>query len=294
LAVADLRGVVGLGPAPLSSGTGLRTGEEVFARAHELARLRGQQVVSFAGGPVGLVFFADLHFGDPGVDVGRAFEDARLVLETPGLYVGGVVGDLVNNFILGKLLALRLRTGVAIPDEWGLAKAYLELLGPKLLAVVGGNHDAWTTLVAGLDVLCQVVPQGEKHNILYDPHEVAYTVTVDGVTFPGCIRHRWRLRSMYNPTHPIEQAARFGKPFRWAVGAHYHEGAVARSFVVGDDQRLALICGSYKRYDEYARERGFVTQGPGVAAGLLLDPETGSVTGFDNLQVLTKVLRLLW
>lgn len=287
-----LESIVGVGPEQLQPDPEalLEAAASRYDRASVLARNRERQEVVFSGGPVGLVFNSDLHFGDNGVDVKGALADAELVLNTPGLYMGGVVGDLVNNFIVGRLLSLRLRSSVAVPDEWSMARRYLDYVTPKLIAVCGGNHDAWTAVLSGVDMLGQLVPESHR-TVLYDPYQVDYTVVVDGVRFPGRLRHRWRLRSMYNQSHGIEQAARFGADFRWGVGAHYHEGAVARGFTIGSDTRLALVCGSYKHLDEYAREMGFVTHSRKAAVGVLLDPDTDSMTGFDDIKMLAKVLR---
>jgi hypothetical protein len=290
---AQLQEVVGVSAIEPNHADELyRKASETYRQKSILDKSRNRQKVIFTGGPVGLAFFADIHLGDSGVDVDAALADAKLVLDTPGMYVGGVVGDLVNNFIIGKLLRLSIQSSVAVPDEWEMAQAYLELLGPKLISVVGGNHEAWTLALSGVDRLGTMIPRS-KYTVLYDRHQIDYSLVVDGVEFPGRLRHKWRLRSMYNASHGIEQAARFGGGFRWGIGAHYHEGGVVRSFIVGEKNYLAGVCGTYKRFDEFSRQIGYVTHGPKIGIGILFDPVTNSMTGFDDLRIMSMVLNSL-
>ena len=130
-------------------------------------------------------------------------------------------------------------------------------------------------------------------NALYDSHDLSVTLEVSGVPFPGRIRHQWQGRSIYNLTHGIERAAKWDQDFMWAVGGHTHESGVVRSFNNGGKNGLACLVGSYKRHDSFAKMIGFPKPNTSTGVAILFDSETGSMTGFDNLETAAKVMRHL-
>lgn len=92
---------------------------------------------------------ADTHLGGVGVDYEAIDRDIDLVLATPGAYIIAV-GDLLDNFIIGKLLALQMHTPFTINSKWALMQR-CSGAWPSSPAV-GGNHDNWTRLLAGIDL----------------------------------------------------------------------------------------------------------------------------------------------
>lgn len=285
--------------------TGIRPAEarpdedEVYQRAvrewTRTSRIQSQreaQVLTFSRGPVALVNMADLHFGGEGVDYPRAFAEAEIVRDTPGMFCN-LVGDIIDNFIIDTLVRAQFNSRIAVIDEWALVRRYLRILAPKLAVVVSGNHDAWISLLSGLDYFREVV--GEiAPNVIYDAHDCSLTVRVGDVEWPGRIRHRWRGRSIYNPTHGIERAAKWDQGFVWAVASHTHECGVARGFNVGGRSGMALLCGSYKRIDDYARQQGYPRPNSSTAVTIVFDEETGSMTGFENLEMAARFMRALY
>ncbi len=251
-------------------------------------RRRRDQAITLPGQVAGLVCFADEHLGDPGVDYPRFEREARLVAETPGLYAVQV-GDLVSNFIKPKMLPLRLQARLAVPDEAVLAKRGLRLLAPKLVATVGGNHEAWTEQLSGLDyftdVLAAACPQS-----LYDPDECAFDLRLGDRAWRVKLRHRWRGYSYINPTHGIERSCRHDERFDLGVGAHTHEAGLAREFVVDGRTRLAVLCGSYKRVDAYPRRLGLPAANPSTAVAVLFDARAGSMLAVPDLEEAARLL----
>lgn len=254
----------------------------------EHAARRNGQVIEFDSGPVGLALFSDLHLGAPGVDIERMLAEIKLAVDAPGMYIG-FLGDLVDNMIVGRLLSLQMYNRATISDQYVLLRLVLRLAGPKLLFNVGGNHDAWTESVAGIDYFREVVA-GIRPDTLYASDDARITFRVGGVDFPARFRHKWRGKSILNPTHGIERGWRYDKDFRLGVGAHNHDGSVSRTFNAGGEQGLAVQLGSYKVEDKYARAHGLPKPPSTAAAAVILDPETGSMTGFDNLMMAARVL----
>ena len=260
-----------------------------WKRAEKLIERRGNQTLAFSHGPVCIAFFADLQLGDDDVDYPRIEREIQIVRDTPGMYAG-LVGDALANFILAVFAAVRFDASFTIAEEWALVKRVLRLLGPKLRIAVGGNHDWWTKKMAGIDYFREVVA-GISPDVLYDADDCELTIQVGAVEFPTRIRHKWRGSSIYNPSHGIERAAKWDQNFVLGVGAHTHACGVARGFNVGGRQGLAVMCGAYKRDDDYARRGGFPKPNNSTAIAVVFDDETNSMTGFDNLEFAAQFMR---
>lgn len=268
----------------------LRRASDKFRVIKGLMERRAKQTIRFDRYPVGIVFVADNHIGNDGVDYDRMFEEAELIASTPNLYVIQV-GDLVDNFIVGKLMKVRMHTTISIPEEWALAKYYLELLGPRLLAVCGGNHDAWTSAMSGVDQLRSAVAS-LRPGLLYNPDELQFTVEVGGRAWPVLVRHKWQYNSVLNPTHGIERSfeRNQAKPFILGVGAHTHVSGLVRQFNAGGRTGTAVLCGSYKLYDSYAQQIGCATPNGSTAVTVIFHPEHG-IMGYDNLNMAVEILK---
>jgi hypothetical protein len=273
--------------------------DEVYARAcaqwrgaQALQRRRATQKLIFDRGPVALAFTGDQHLGGRGVNVPRCFAEAELIARTPGMWAV-TVGDILDNFIWASLLGLRLETEFTIPDEWALVRRYLAILGPRLVLSVGGNHDAWTRRLAGVDYFREALAEVNP-DCIYDADDARIQLMVGEIPFHGRIRHKWKGHSIYNPSHGIERAAKWDQDFQWGVGAHTHASGVVRSFNNGGVNGMAAMVGSYKRVDHYARRLGFPKSNQSCAVVIVFDDETRSMTGFDNLHLAANFMRRLY
>jgi len=249
--------------------------EEVYRRAviewHKTERLHQRQTaqkIQFKQSPIALSFVGDLHLGSSGTDYERAFREAKVIANTPRMYAI-LCGDLLDNFIVPKLMAARMNSSIGIQEEWSLVKKYLRVIAPKLLVSVRGNHEAWTWTLGGVDyfadVLAQIAPSA-----LYDSYDALVDIVVGDWHYPLRARHHWRSCSQYNVTHGIEQAARFDGNFLIGVGAHTHAAGVIRGFNARGQNGVAILCGSYKVIDAYAREKGFPRHNACAAMTLIL------------------------
>ncbi len=265
---------------------------ERWERERQLEERRQQQRIIFDHGPAGLVFLGDLHFGGYGVDYPRAFAEAKVIRETPGLYAC-FVGDSVNNFIIGKLARQALTGEFAIDEQWQIFRSWLEIIGPKLRLVVSGNHESWTRKLSGIDYMRECTA-AICPGVLYDRDDCRITLQVGVREWRGRIRHKWGGKSIYNPTHGIERAAKWDQGFVWAVGAHNHSSGVARGFNVGGQSGMAVMCGTYKRLDDFARELGFPKPNDSVAVSLVFDEDTNSITGFESLPMVARYMREMY
>lgn len=273
-------------------------GEELWQRAlrrqekqDQLIDWRNQRRVIFDKGRTVIVFMADLHLGNSGTDYRAIDHDIAVINEIYSENQGGVilVGDMLDNFIVGRLRDLRLNVSPFLAiEEWGLVDYALERLSPYLLGAVAGNHDNWSWSLVGVDIL------RERHRqltpgILYDPLELAFWLQVGSYEGRVICRHDWRGHSYINPTHGMEHGQHtLGRDSDIRVGAHTHRGGLAREFANGHDiPGHALICGTYKKVDEYAIMKGYPPPLKTSAVAVVLD-ETGILFSTSNLEGLLR------
>lgn len=245
----------------------MATASSQYARLHT-ERLRKQHQHLYLPGPAAcLVVLSDQHFGAPGTDVTRAFAEAERVLDTPHTYVL-LGGDLVDNMIVGKLLGKQMFTNTTQAEAWALAREYVHGFGHRVVGAVSGNHTKWTLSMIGLDIDRAICPEGA----LYDTDDLLVTVHVGATDVLLRLRHKWPGNSMYNPTHAMERAARFDNsdPDVY-IGGHVHKGAMAREFTLAGRRKLAMLAGTYKAIDDYARTEGFPASDGSTAAALVID-----------------------
>jgi hypothetical protein len=254
---------------------------------------REAQTLKFDVPVVALFCFADQHFGSSGTDVQRAFDEAALVLDTPHSYAC-ILGDVRDNYILSKLQHLNFNNMQPLKDQRVLTAEYIKRIADRLAVWGGGNHDnGWTQDLTGIDYDRGLVAKYAP-GCLYDPDEVLFTVQVDGAEWTVKARHKWRGRSIYNDTHGIERAQKWEQNWTCGIGAHNHTGGLIREFVAGGRQGLAVMTGSYKRIDTYARELGLPPSGPSVGVAVVFDGETGYMRGFTDLERAAAWMRHLY
>jgi hypothetical protein len=257
--------------------------KESAIRLHDAKRKRAKekadQHIRFQHGPVAIIFLGDQHIGNGGTDYPRMYEEQLTILQTPGAYVWQM-GDLIDNFIIGKLQAENMKPSSPIWHQWAMGGDYLRGFAERLLAVCGGNHEAWTLRLVGIDFTKEVVP---GPGVLYDADEIRATIHVGEHEVKVWSRHKWRGGSIYNQTHGQERAARFDTAnYDVFVGAHSHTGAVSREFILNASRKIAVQTGSYKVVDDYARVVGFPAHDASTACALVIN-DSGSMFACADL-----------
>jgi len=227
--------------------------------------------------PFAIVFLSDLHIGSKGVDYRQARMDAETIRDTPNMYAV-FHGDGIDNWILPKLSPLQRGQLIPFDKEIALFKAWLCTLDKKLIAVVAGNHDNWTTRMSGIDWLQGVVaPQA-----LYDSQQIMFDLEFGSQLIRICVRHKWRGSSIHNPTHGLERASKDIDADIY-VGGHTHIGTLFRSFIVRDKPRIAVLTGTYKLNDSYPKELN-LPESPHHGAGAVVFDTNGTMTWVSNVQ----------
>jgi len=266
-----------------------RVQHDYRGRSQLEARKRAQSI-TFDRGPIAIVFAGDEHFGNDGTDVQRVFDEAYLIRDTPGMYTWRT-GDVVDNFILGRMRQIRDNSRISVPDEWTLAEELIKVIKPKLLAWCGGNHPYWSEMAAGVSIEERILP----HGILWDKDEIVADVHVGDVSIRVRQRHQWLGRSQWNPTHALEKAFRMDRTDADVhVGSHTHIASLVRDSLGPDAERkLAILTGTYKVWDEYARRKGFPEHDVSTTATLVINKD-GSFMGTSSLEAAVNYMNAVY
>lgn len=282
-------------PTPTVIGAGPNVEPDIQAIKDEAARRyrdkarraeqKSHQKIHFPHGPVCIIFGGDQHIGNQGTDIERMFQEQEIILAVPGSYFWQM-GDVVDQFILGRLIAENWKPSLPIAEQYWLAEEYMKGFADRLLAVNAGNHDAWAQKASGVDRMRDISPEG----VLYDADTIKATVEVGNHQFRIWTRHKWRGRSMYNMTHGQERGVRFDNPqYDVYVGAHNHTGSVARELIHNGSRKIAIQTGSYKIHDDYADAEGFPAHDSSTVCCLVLN-DSGSFFATSDLQAVLEYM----
>ena len=260
-----------------------------FRDKHRRAQKKKRQTIRFDTGPVMLAMIGDQHIGNGGTNVKRIFEEQKTILQTPGAYVWQM-GDVVDNFIVGRLKEQNMKPSAPIWEQWQLAQEYMDRWDDRMVAFVGGNHGAWTMSETQIDYRRDICPDG----VLYDGDDIRATVTVGSAEYEIWARHKWRGHSIYNPTHGQERAMRFADPDPDIfVGAHTHEGSMFREVIHEGRRKAAVQIGTYKLHDDHAREQGYPESDGSTACTLILHDD-GSFHGMADLDAAKRYMQAIY
>jgi len=235
--------------------------------------------VSFEKGPIAISVISDQHIA-PGstCDFERLREDAELIRDTPGFYaVFG--GDGVDNHIKHRSALIHAQSS---PDQqWKLFDHYLQLFGDKILTIISGNHDAWTTQIGGVDFLGEIAKQNK---ICYAPAEARLNISVAGQEYKMMVRHQsGRFNSSLNQTHAVKRHYEYGTDlFDIGVICHHHEAA-CEAFIRHGLKRYAARPGSYQILSPYAHQYGYSRAIP-TCPTFILFPKERRMIGFDDVK----------
>jgi hypothetical protein len=78
------------------------------------------------------------------------------------------------------------------------------------------------------------------------------------------------------------------------MGAHTHVSGLTRAFNVEGRTGVAMLAGSYKRYDTYANDLGLPAPNQSTAVTVIIDDEDRSLTGFDNLDTAARYMDAMY
>lgn len=241
--------------------------------------------------PIGIAFKSDQHLTMHGpCDVRKAFADAEIVQQTPGLFAL-LGGDGVDNHI--KHRAAMVGKGSRPNDEYRLYDGYLKVLGLKTLAMISGNHDDWTKDNSGVDMVGILASRNRIH---FAPDVVVMTIRL--VPEPGAepsaeytvkLRHQYRFGSSLNLANTVKRMYDMdGDPFDVGVVCHNHEAEVG-TFNRHGQARYYIRPGSYQIESSFSRRIGF-DQSYSTCPGVVLWPDERRIELYEDLRGLKEKL----
>ena len=220
--------------------------------------------------PFGIMVFGDPHVDNEGCDWTKLHEDVRLVQSTEGV-LAACVGDMQDNWI-GRLAKLYSNSSVTASDGWRLSEWLLASM--QWIAICGGNHDSWAH-AAGVDPLKNLC---KKHGVLCYANdeiriELRFKDREDLDPIIWIIRHDFKGRSWYHPTHGPNKEAMLDGQCHLLTAGHIHSwGQLTTEQRHGRVTHAVRVRG-YKRADSFAMEKGFFEQNYGESCLIVIDPE---------------------
>jgi hypothetical protein len=247
-------------------------------------------------GPYGVVGLPDHHLNNIGTQLKRAFDDAYTIAQHPALYAVGI-GDWLDNFIVGFLERERRKDIMSHPDSWRLLEHYVEVLAPKLVVAISGNHMDWTTSAGGVDVMKKML-EDKGLGAIYDPDQVRVRlVSPNGQAFTHLARHKYRGNSRFNSVHAITVHILEnwqGEDVVWGGHIHVAGHASIEKRWMGQSRVVhGIQLGAYKKHDSYATREAFRPNVPFLVPMTVHVPETGETLFFDDMKRGIEVLDML-
>ena len=240
---------------------------EDFHRIQDYEASRKEIIVHVnTPGPIAIVHLGDPHLDDDGCEWPSLMRDIETIERTPGMMCANI-GDSTNNWV-GRLAHLYGQQSTTAREAWTLAQWLFVRLRKKWLYLIAGNHDCWS---GDGDPLRWIT---ESIGALYESSEVRLKLRFpNGHDVVINARHDFAGGSIYNPAHGPMKAMQFGTRDDVLICGHKHKSG----YGVLKDPETGKIChciqvASYKKYDRYAREKGFRDQNISPCVVTVIDP----------------------
>jgi len=261
-----------------------RENEKKIHRLHELTDVR----VSLSGDrPIGLAAFSDFHITSGCTNLRRLREDGELLADTDGAY-GLLIGDYIDNHV--KHRAAVVSRDMSPTREMELFNYWLSIVRDSVLAMVSGNHDAFSTQASGLDPLTSIA---ERNRLYYTPDELNLSLEFGSQTYRIMLRHRTLHNSGLNHAHGLfrhlERSA--NEPWDIGISGHHHVCTVASQVILGK-MRYAIRPGSYQVSTSFSRALGFCEAQP-FSPMVILWPNERKISMYHDVRLGLEVLKKL-
>lgn len=243
--------------------------------------------------PIAFLVMGDPHIDNDGCDFSKLLEDIELTQQQEGV-LAACVGDIQDNWI-GRLQKLYANSSLKASDGWRLSRWLLESM--QWVAIVGGNHDRWAH-APGVDPLKWIAK--DCGVLCYAPDELRLTLTWRGrpdlEPVIWVIRHDFRGRSWFHPTHGVHKEAMLDGKCHLLCAGHIHQWGQLTSEQRHERVTHSLRVRGYKRSDDFAVEKGFYEQSFGESALVIINPlieGTGRINVYWDLKQGYQILKYM-
>ena len=242
-------------------------------------------------GPVGILHMGDPHVDDPGTDINLLEQHMRLISETEGLF-GANVGDAQNNWV-GRLSHLYGQQTTTQKEAWMLVEWLVSSV--QWLYLIGGNHDAWS---GDSDPMRWIAKQagaqyrewGARLNLVF-PNKREVRINA---------RHDFKGHSQWNAAHGPSKAIQMGWRDHILTCGHKHSSGYNGPLKCPASGLLshAIRVASYKIYDDYAKQGGFMDENVSPAVVTIINPDLpethpGMIQVFHDVELAADFLTYL-
>lgn len=228
-----------------------------------------QRCLTLPAQPFGIMVFGDPHVDNDGCDWETLMRHVQLVKNTEGV-LAACVGDMHDNWI-GRLAVQYAKSTVTASDGWRLSEWLFQSM--QWIAICGGNHDSWAK-AAGVDPMKLLTAKTGVQ--CYAPDEIRIELRwknredLDPIIW--ILRHDFKGRSWYHPTHGPHKEAMLDGQCHLLTAGHIHQwGSLTTEQRHGRVTHAVRVRG-YKRADSYAMEKGFFEQQYGESCLVVINP----------------------
>jgi len=238
--------------------------------------------------PMLLAVVSDAHLFSNQTDHELLRKHLDLVLSQPNVRMIDL-GDDVDMGIWGTLIFEQVlppyMAGFTLKD---LARE----LDDRLLTIVGGNHNDWMKICGTefydaflKEAKCPIMPAGGQIHLQVGKQQ--YEVIA---------KHMHWGQSKLNATNASKRFIQFGYPeAECALLGHTHQASIEQ-FYMGGKERMAVVGGTYKLDDQWAKRRGINDRAERGGLGILFYPKEHRMVPFlkleDGIEYLNKLIEL--
>lgn len=198
--------------------------------------------------PILLVWLADWHIGHISTDLGKLKHDLEIINETKGVYVifGGDYTENTNTSRAQRgtyheqLLPIRIQKK--------LAERAADIVGDKILAMVRGNHDAWSEQSDDFDF---VEYMAKNFGVPYLGDTGFLDITLGSQEYTGLVSHKGKGGGK-DKTAGAKNLMDLMGDADFVFTGHKHESAISES-VVRNKPVVFGSAGSYMETGRFAR-----------------------------------------
>ena len=238
--------------------------------------------------PMLLAVMTDAHIFASGTDHELLKKHLDIVISQPNVSMLDC-GDFVDMGIWGTLVFEQILP----PYMQGFTmKDLARELDEKMIAIIGGNHNDWMK-VSGTGFYdaflrrakCPIMPAGGMIHL-----------DLRGQTYDIATKHTHWGRSKLNATNAPKRFIQWGYPEAdCSILGHSHQAAMEQ-FYMGGKNRLAVVGGTYKTNDQWAKRKGIASHPERGGLGILFYPNERKMIPFlqmeDGLEYLNTLIEL--
>lgn len=260
--------------------------------SHRRVRIEGDR-------PVGIVLMGDVHVGSTATDYERLDWIIELTKRTDIDVRAVQIGDVLDAMLMSWARHTLSKQRSSISEQAHAAAFWLERIAPNLVGLCGGNHDAWSERMTGINILEHAMSLAKiktKGPVPYHPIELWVTIQLGPHEYVFLLRHKVRGHSMYNPAHGVQRHVRFNlrEHVDVLVAGHTHRSGAQR---IGTTTGIthAIQVGTYKieHLDGYAQTEGFAAENFSPDMLAIIRADQRRLTLFDELDTGIEYLEFL-